>query len=107
MPKPSWKLIVGEDGKVRTYAYSKRDMEFYNLHYEDNFEWEDELEYSGFGRGTSAAHLYFRSTKTHKEYQMFLTDFNDIVELLVKGKLSGTFTYCKRGMNYGVKFINK
>ena len=27
MPKPSWKLIVGEDGKVRTYAYSKRDME--------------------------------------------------------------------------------
>ena len=41
MPKPSLKLIVGEDVKVRTYAYSKRDMEFYNLHYEYNFEWED------------------------------------------------------------------
>ena len=48
MPKPSLKLIVGEDVKIRTYAYSKRDMEFYNLHYEDNFEWEDQLEYSGF-----------------------------------------------------------
>lgn len=47
------------------------------------------------------------STITGKEYMMFLADFSNIVELLVEGKLTGTFTFCKRGANYGVKYVKK
>lgn len=107
MSKSTWKLVVNEKGQIRWWDPGARCIEQYGYHYEDNFEWEDTLKYETFGRGTSAAHLWFRSTITGKEYMMFLTDFSNIVELLVEGKLTGTFTFCKRGANYGVKYVKK
>ena len=107
MSKPTWKLLMKDDGTVAYYDLGPLSMERYGYHYVDNFEWEDTIEYECFGRGTSAAHLYFRSTITGKSYQMFLKDFEDIVKLLVDGKVTGTFTFCKRGQNYGIKIVKK
>lgn len=105
MSKPTWKLLMGEDGNVAYWDGGARFAETYGYKYVDNFEWDDILEYENFGRGTSAAHLYFKSTLTGKSYQMFLKDFENIVKRLVDGKVSGKWTFCKRGQNYGVKFL--
>jgi hypothetical protein len=105
MSKPTWKLLMKDDGTISFWDGGQRFAEIYGYKYVDNFEWEDTLEYESFGRGTSAAHLYFKSTITGKSYQMFLKDFEDIVKLLVDGKVSGIWTFCKRGQNYGVKLL--
>ena len=73
--------------------------------WKDNYEWEDNLEYETFGRGRSAVHIYFKSLITGKKYIMFMTDFHDIVKDMVTGRISGTFTYQKRGANYGMRRV--
>ena len=107
MSKPSWKIPMKDDGTVSYWDMGETSLERHGYHYVDNFEWSDTLEYECFGRGTSAAHLYFKSTITGKSYQMFLKDFEDIVKLLVDGKVTGKWTFCKRGQNYGIKYCNK
>ena len=98
MKKSTWKLHY-LNGKVRWYSGDKYDEE------RDNFVWDDKLEYDGYGRGCSSCVIFFKSLNDRKEYTMFMTDFNDIVDLLNKGCIEGQFTFCKRGMNYGIKKI--
>jgi len=107
MSKSTWKLLMKNDGTIAQWDMGTYYVEKFGYKYIDNFEWEDTLEYECFGRGTSAAHLYFKSTITGNSYQMFLKDFEDIVKLLVDGKVTGTFTFCKRGQNYGIKIVKK
>jgi hypothetical protein len=107
MSKPTWKLLVKNDGTVAQWDMGQWYVENYGYKYVDNFEWIDTLEYETFGRGNSAAHLFFKSVITGKSYQMFLKDFENIVKLLVDGKVSGKWTFCKRGQNYGVKYLGQ
>lgn len=105
MSKSTWKLLMRPDGTVTEWDVGYYYVENYGYKYVDNFEWIDTLEYERFGRGNSAAHLFFKSMITGKSYQMFLKDFEDIVKRLVDGKISGKWTFCKRGQYFGVRYL--
>lgn len=80
------------------------------------FEKRMTLRYAGSGRGRSSVTFYWRDIETENRYPMFLTDMDD---LLHQGRIgvsfkaespenttaivSGTWTACKRGQNYGIK----
>jgi hypothetical protein len=67
----------------------------------DNVPWDDELIYDGYYRGRSAAGATFTNAKGQR-FTVFMTDLDTFIPLMVKGKITGKFIYCKRGMNYGV-----
>jgi len=92
----NWKLHLNK-GKVQWYQGDSYDEE------KDNYEWEDTISYVGYGRGRSSCVIYFWSETNLQNMQMFMTDFDDIAIKLDHGKLQGTFTFCKRGANYGIK----
>lgn len=68
----------------------------------ENFVFSDTLTYAGYQRGRPAA--YFKFTReSGASVTMFLTDFEDIVPNMAHGKVTGRWTFCKRGQNYGVR----
>jgi len=73
----------------------------------DNFQFEDTLQYDGYSRGRSSAKICFKSATTGKKYEMFLTDFDDLMNCrgFDKNTITGTWTFCKRGQNYGIKLV--
>lgn len=94
----SWKVLK-RNGKFCWWAGAVYDEEV------DNFEWDDVLTYSGYGRGKSSCIIYFWSQKFNCNVHMFMTDFDNVVNVLTFGKFSGRFTFCKRGQNYGVRLL--
>ena len=100
MAKKEYLIPFDEDGNQVHYPESWRKPTF-----KPNYEFADALEYKTYHRGRSAAYFEFQSITTGKKFTMFMTDFNDIVPRLVKGMISGTFTFTKRGQNYGVKRV--
>ena len=70
----------------------------------ENFEFDDTLTYVGFQRGRSAAYFIWERANS-KKVTMFLKDLDESIKHIVNGKLSGTFTFCKRGANFGVKIL--
>lgn len=93
-----------EDGNQlhypETYFMGKK------LVWKDNYTFEDTLIYKGYSRGRSAAYFNFRNI-AGKTFTMFLKDFDHAIKHMVNGAFSGTFTFTKRGQNYGVKLIGK
>lgn len=70
----------------------------------DNSEFEDTLKFVGFERGRSAANAAFlRADGTR--CTMFLTDLEAVMPQLFAGCLQGTFTWCKRGQNFGIRML--
>ena len=98
MSKTNWKLHLKE-GNIRWYSGDTYDKEC------DNYEFTTTLTYYGYCRGCSACNIMFRSPDFKQTLYMFMTDFDEVVDRLINGKLSGTFTFCKRGMNYGIKMV--
>lgn len=70
----------------------------------DNYIFTDTLTYDHYARGRSAAYFKFKRTDG-REVVVFLTDFEEFVKLMVNGKISGNFTFCKRGQNFGCKLV--
>ena len=101
----NWKLLVHEDGKIEWWAGMQKYMDQYNLHWKDNYEFEDTLKYSGFSRGSSSCTVQFKSINDNKEYTMFMKELDDCIDKLIEGKLTGKFTFCKCGQNYGIKYL--
>lgn len=71
----------------------------------DNYEFTDTLNYIGYFRGRSAAVFEFKREMTGTNVTMFMKDLDESLKYMVNGKLSGTFTFCKRGMNFGVTLL--
>lgn len=71
-----------------------------------NYEWKDILNYEGYDKEGNATYFAFTSTLTHKKYYMFTTDFDKCVKKMNCGNITGTFTFVKRGKNYGIKLVN-
>ena len=72
-----------------------------------NFVFEDELVFLGFYRGCSSAGSTFKSLRDGKQYNVFLKDLGAIIlsDSLRSGVISGTFTFVKRGANYGLRLV--
>lgn len=91
------------NGKGDVPFDSNGNMQSFPSHTEvwkPNEVFEETLIFEGTGRGRSSALFYFRGETSGKRYSMFMKDAGEILSGL---KLSGTWTYCKRGENYGVK----
>lgn len=71
----------------------------------DNYEFDTELTFVQYGRGMSSITFEFVDDATDRKYSMFVSDFSLIVPKLVKGKLKGRFTFCKKGKNFGIKML--
>lgn len=69
-----------------------------------NIEFEDRLEFTGFKRGHSAAYAQFkRSDGT--ACTVFLSDLEAMMPRMAGGHVTGRFTHCKRGQNFGTRLI--
>lgn len=101
----NWQLLVREDDSIVWWSGMQMYMDKYNLHWKDNYEFEDTLKYSGFSRRTSSCNVQFKSINDNKEYTMFMKELDDCIFNLVEGKLKGRFTFVKRGENYGIKYL--
>lgn len=92
----AWKARVeaGEIVEVPTYVWK------------ENFEFEATLEVYGITRGRSAARFRLRNTEAPFErYEMFMTCVEDLLVNgeVSKGRITGRWTFCKRGSNYSLK----
>lgn len=72
--------------------------------YKDNYEFFTTLTFSHFSRGRSAAYARFISVSGMK-CTMFLKEFEEIIPYLKNGSITGDFTFCKHGQNFGVKLL--
>ncbi|TCU34113.1 hypothetical protein [Rhizobium azibense] len=70
----------------------------------DNFEFEDTLKFSTMARGRSAAYFYFKRSNGAKVV-VFMKDLCEMMPHINKGKITGKFTFTKRGQNYGAIFL--
>ena len=88
--------------------YGGDSIKFYcNLEpiWKDNYIFESEMRFIGFGRGRSAAHGFLRGTE-RREYQIFLKDLEELIGTrnFECGIINETkWTFVKRGQNYGIK----
>ena len=75
--------------------------------FKDNYVFQDTLIIHGYSRGRSAACFEAKSNTTGKGFTIFLKDFIEIVKThdISHGYVSGIWTFCKRGQNYGLKKI--
>lgn len=89
----SW-WVQREDGK-----YERQGPEW-----RDNVPFEATLTYAGFSRGRSAAYLDF-TDQNGKSVVVFMKDFDAIAPHLIKGAVTGTFMFTKRGQNYGCQLV--
>lgn len=73
-----------------------------------NFEFEDTLVFTHFSRGRSSVKAHFRSKYTEVRYEMFISDFEDVLKhnRIGNSHIRGKFTFVKKGANYGVKLCD-
>lgn len=94
-------------GSLKTYAsewdISKGDVEFVS-----NREFTEELEYTGYSRGRSSVTVEFTNQKG-QVFSMFISDFNDLLNSkdIINKRVVGTWTFCKKGQNYGLRLIKE
>lgn len=86
-------------------------LESYHLGWEQpthkNFIFKDTFKFKGFERGRSSAVGRFINEDGTLSSSMFLSNVSDVI--LLGGcdltNLSGYFTICKKGTNYGLKYL--
>lgn len=72
-------------------------------YWSENEIFKDTLTYESFSRGRSAAYFEFRRKSNGKTVVVFMADLEPILFAMVRGSVTGEFTFCKRGQNYGCK----
>lgn len=77
--------------------------------WKDNFIFEDTLFVDSYTRGRSAADFILVSIATGIKYSMFLRDSLDMIQhaKISYGSITGKWTFCKRGANFGIKYIEE
>jgi hypothetical protein len=95
----------GEKEEIENRLLSGRYVRGNEPIWKENYEFEDTLFLDGMSRGRSAANFQFKSKTTGKRYNVFMTDMVDIFNKsnINHGYVSGTWTFCKRGSNYGLR----
>lgn len=101
---------MAEKKKLKIPFDSEGNQEHYpnawgrHKEYKDNYEFFSTLTFSHFSRGRSAAYAHFIAVSGMK-CTMFLKELEEAIPYLENGSLTGTFTFCKHGQNYGVKLV--
>ena len=93
--------------------YQHYSLDSYNGRYEappyKNFIFKDTFKFEGFSRGRSSATADFTNEAENLSSSMFLSNVSDVI--LLGGcdllNLSGYFTMCKKGANYGLKYLGE
>lgn len=72
-----------------------------------NFIFKDTFKFEGFSRGRSSATADFTNEDGTLSSSMFLSNVSDVILLgdCDLTNLSGFFTMCKKGANYGLKYL--
>jgi hypothetical protein len=97
--KKSYAIPFDASGHQLEWAghYSLRPIEM-----RENFVFEDTLIFDGdYSKGRSAVTFHLKREQTGTNVTMFLSDFAEISKLMVNGRLTGRFTFCKKGTGYG------
>ncbi len=68
-----------------------------------NYEFQDTLKFCSYHKGRSSVGFNLKSTKDGREYAFFMTHFEELIPYMNGGFVTGDFTFCKRGSNYGTK----
>jgi hypothetical protein len=97
----NYQIPFDADGNQQDYAM--------NYHWSttkmvDNFIFEDTLEYEHFGRGRSSITFTFKR-QNGKTVSVFASNLVEFIPHFVDGKISGRFTFVKKGTNYGCKYL--
>lgn len=102
-----WYVPTGEMKKYPNSAMSDREYPVTRPegpNWVTNFEFEDTLELVSYGRGRSSVTFTLkRSDGT--TVSMFVSDFFDAAFKMKEGKITGRFTFIKKGQNYGCKLV--
>lgn len=74
-----------------------------------NFVFKDTFKFEGFSRGRSSATADFTNEDNTLSSSMFLSNVSDVILLgdCDLTNLSGFFTMCKKGANYGLKYLGE
>lgn len=73
----------------------------------DNYEFMATMKFEDIQRGRSAAYFHLTDAQG-KKYTMFMTDLLDLLKRarrIESGEVTGKWTFCKRGANFGVKLV--
>lgn len=102
MTKGSYKIPFNANG-------DQLDYEEWRAHeMVDNFEFEDTLVFSGhYGRGRSSVTFTLMRMATSTLVSFFVSDFAALVPKMTNGRVTGKFTFTKRGQNYGCKMVEE
>ena len=74
-----------------------------------NFVFKDTFKFKSFSRGRSSATADFTNEDNTLSSSMFLSNVSDVILLgdCDLTNLSGFFTMCKKGANYGLKYLGE
>ena len=101
-----WYIKQGLAGKPNEVKGSLIDYDNRsgNVEYVENKVFEDTLTFEGYARGRSSSVFLFVDSNG-ATYQMFMTDIDNLLKSkdLINRQVKGTWTFCKRGQNYGIK----
>lgn len=74
------------------------------MHWKTNEVFTDTLRYVGYHRGRSAAYFEFQRS-TGASVCVFMAEMDAMIRKMESGLIRGTFTFCKRGANYGCRMV--
>ena len=100
--------VVGTPKQIKGSLISYTGYAGDNVEFVENRKFKETLTYIGYSRGRSSAVFLFKDS-TGAKYQMFMTDMDDMLRSkdIVDGKITGTWTYVKRGRNFGIRLIKE
>jgi hypothetical protein len=93
-----------KEGNQLRYAGPYRSVQ--DVDWKPNRPFKSGLKFIEFNRGRSAAYACLKDALGKRRY-MFLKDLEEVLRngWFIGSELVGTFVYCKRGQNYGVRMI--
>lgn len=105
----AWYVPTGEMRKYKDWQNIERETPETKAAGPDwvtNYEFEDTLELVSYGRGRSSVTFTLKRTDG-KTISMFVSDFFDAAHKMNNGKITGRFTFVKKGQNYGCKMVGE
>lgn len=104
MAKGNYKIPFSEDGNQQDYPQHWWVRTGRGPAWKDNFEFNDTLTLVDYGRGRSSVTFTLRRTDG-TTVSMFVSDFFAAAFKMHEGKITGRFTFTKKGQNYGCRLV--